>query len=1101
MGNNIKYWKSLDELKDTPEFTEKKEHEFAEQLPADLFGQESTADLTSTNRRDFLKFLGFGIGAAALASCEAPVMKTIPYVVNPEEITPGVANWYSSTYADGYDYCSVIVKTREGRPIKVEGNKRSKITQGGVNARVQGSVLSLYDSNRLKSPKQVNGGALTDVSWDALDNAVTDALKKAGSAGKTIAIVSSTILSPTTHSLIRSYARKFPTTRHVMYDAVSSYAMAKAHEMTHGSKNIPSYDFSKAKVIVSFGADFLANWISPVEFSKQYSRNRKVSKENKEMSRHVHFETTLSVTGSNADYRFPLKPSQMGNAIVQLYNALTGGGLSVGNAKADEAAIKKTAEWLNANKGKALVVCGLNDVNAQVMVNEINKHLGSYGTTINTEISSYYRQGDDEKLSALVEEMNAGKVGVVILYNCNPVYNTGNGLGFAAALAKADFRVSLSGLADATAKSCNYVAPDHHYLESWNDAKPKDLHFSLGQPAISPLFRTRQAQESLMKWSGIEGTYLAYLKKYWMYVVFPCQSKYGADFTRFWNDSLHDGVAYTEVKKAGGEEDVPAETETSVTAVSGGDTTTVNMNAPVMPAPVSEEVKKEDKKEDKKDAPAPSGADLGAAAAALAAVKGGDFEVVLYEKTAIGDGGSTSGNPWLLEFPDPVSKVTWANYVTMNPLDMEGKYSTLERQDMKGDLVSVSFAGVNLTGIPVFPQPGQARGTIGIALGYGKDDAVIHKHVDGKNAYPMVQMVNGTVQYTGAGATVSESTGSYHYACTQQQHTMMGRKIVNETDLQTYAGQPKESWNAPTVIPVITKDGGHEKKSPDEVTLWQEHHRPGSFWSMAIDLNACTGCGSCVISCHAENNIPVVGKDQVSNARDLHWMRIDRYFSSPMSKPKAKEEGLGKIDMYLQMEYPHMENPKVVFQPMMCQHCDNAPCETVCPVLATSHSMEGLNMMTYNRCVGTRYCANNCPYKVRRFNWYNYTGLERFREINPTFGENGGNELGRMVLNPDVVVRTRGVMEKCSMCVQRIQEGKLNAKANGRPVIDGEIQTACSQSCPTDAITFGDLNNPESAVAKLHADERTYKVLDDVGVQPTVFYLTKVRNDEGEVKI
>jgi Fe-S-cluster-containing dehydrogenase component len=267
---------------------------------------------------------------------------------------------------------------------------------------------------------------------------------------------------------------------------------------------------------------------------------------------------------------------------------------------------------------------------------------------------------------------------------------------------------------------------------------------------------------------------------------------------------------------------------------------------------------------------------------------------------------------------------------------------------------------------------------------------------------------------------------------------------------------------------------------------------------MAIDLNSCIGCGACVVACHVENNVPVVGKDQIARTRDLHWLRIDRYFSSPMSKQKGKEEGKGKIDMYLEMEYPDMENPKVVFQPMMCQHCDNAPCETVCPVIATNHSTEGLNMMTYNRCIGTRYCANNCPFKVRRFNWYNYTGKPEYAEINPAHED---NDLGRMVLNPDVVVRSRGVMEKCSMCVQRIQAGKLDAKKAGKKVVDGDIQTACAQTCPTHAITFGDLNNPESAVSKLHQDERVYKVLDDVGVQPTVFYLTKVRNDKGEKKI
>ncbi len=1065
MGNNTKYWKSLDELNETPEFLANKANEFPEPLPSEVFGIESNEN-SGTNRRDFLKFLGFGIGAAALASCEAPVNKTIPYLVKPEEITPGVANWYASTFSDGYDYCSVLVKTREGRPIKIEGNPLSKITQGGVNARVQGSVLSLYDSNRLRGA--VNGKDSSAVSWEDLDKSVVAGLEKAAAEGKTIAILSSTILSPSTHKVIASFAAKYPTTKHVSYDAVSQAAIPEANLKSFGKKVTPSYDFSKAKVIVSFGADFLVNWLSPVEFSKQYSQTRKVSKEKPEMSKHVHFESLLSVTGANADYRFPVQPSLMGSALVQLYNALTGGSLPSGN-KVHEEGIKKTADWLNANKGNALVVCGLNDVNAQMIVNEINKHLNSYGSTINLDTPLMTRQGNDMALEALVNEMKEGKVGALITYNCNPAYNTSSMLGFVAAMGKVGLKVSFSGTLNETASQCDFVAPDHHYLESWNDAMPKAGHLSLSQPAIAPLFKTRAAQDSLLRWSGSNSDYQSFLKNVWATEFFPRQSAY-ADALTFWNKSLHDGVA----------------------EISSGTVPAVEK----APAPKA------------KDAPAPESgsADLSSVASALTSVKGGEFEIVLYEKAAVGDGSSTGHNPWLLEFPDPISKVSWANYITMNPEDMRAKgFGLLERQERIGSKTKLTLGSYTFENdIPVFPLPGQARGTIGLALGYGLKGSKAATHADGVNAFPIVQWVNGMAQYYAAGASVAGETGEFEFACTQQQHTMMGRKIVNETDLQTYKEKApydpttKTGWNIPTLVPTITKDGSHAPKSPDEVTLWDEHPKPGHFWSMAIDLNSCTGCGSCVISCHAENNVPVVGKDQVAKTRDMHWLRIDRYFSSPMNKEKGKAEGLGKVQTYLEMEFPATDNPKVVFQPMMCQHCDNAPCETVCPVLATNHSMEGLNVMTYNRCIGTRYCANNCPFKVRRFNWFNYTGKEKFADLNPT---HESNELERMVLNPDVVVRTRGVMEKCSMCIQRIQEGKLEAKKAGTKVEDGKIQTACAQSCPTDAITFGDLHDENSAVAKLYKDERMYKVLDDIGIQPTVFYLTKVRNDEGEVKI
>jgi len=1068
-----KYWKGLEELNNNPEFVQKANNEFAEQLPVEKFLGDKSLENDGTNRRDFLKFLGFSVTAASLAACETPVNKAIPYVVKPEEITPGVANWYASTYFDGNDYASIIVKTREGRPIKIEGNELSGITKGGTNARVQASVLSLYDSSRLTAP-MANGNTTT---WATADKEIGNKLAAIAAKGGAIRILSSTIISPSTKAAIAEFAAKYPTTKLVTYDAVSFSGMAKANAQTFGEAVIPSYNFDKAEIIVGIGADFLANWLSPIETANQYAKTRKVGKNKKNMSRHYQFESILSLTGANADYREPVKVSELGKVAVNLYNAvakIVGGSSLSSSALACDATIAKAAKDLAANKGKSLVVSGSNDMYVQLVVNGINQMLDNYGKTIDIENPNYTRQGDDEAFAALVSEMAGGKVDALITYNTNPVYTAPAALKFAEAYNKVGLRISLADRADETASMAHYICPDHNYLESWNDFNPKKAHYSLSQPTISPLFSTRQAQETLLKWSGNNSDYHAYIQKNWMERVFPMQGKY-MGFNDFWNHSLHDGAI--EVGK-GGEMEVNA------------------MADSVKAAPVA--VKGDKKKEEPKEEEAKPAAkvDLGEAAAKIAAVKGAGesaFELALYEKVGIGNG-NQANNPWLQELPDPITKITWDNYVTMSPLDMEGKYDLMERQDREASVVNVTVSGVTVK-LPVVPQPGQARGTIGIALGYGRDKAgnlsMRTGTVIGQNAYPFIQLMNGSMMYGALDAKVDDANEKVEMAGTQIHHTLMGRNIVKETVLSEYQKDAK-AGNEDEML--VTHSG---KVKMAEVDLWDSFDRPGHKWGMTIDLNSCIGCGSCVVSCTAENNVAVVGKTQVMKTREMHWLRIDRYYTTKWpnegkkAKEKAHEEGVGAIDMYLDMENPEALNPKVVFQPMLCQHCNHAPCENVCPVLATNHSSDGLNQMTYNRCVGTRYCANNCPYKVRRFNWFNYNANPDFT-FNPT-----QDDLGRMVLNPDVVVRSRGVMEKCSMCVQRIQGGKLDAKKAERKLKDGEIKTACQQSCPTNAIIFGDLNDEESAVAVLRKeDERNFYVLEEIGTKPALSYLTKVRNCE-----
>jgi len=1090
MANQKKYWKGLEELKETPSFVAAKNKEFAEHVPVDEFLGKDGLKQSSTSRRDFLKYLGFSIAAASLAACEAPVIKTIPYVIKPEEVTPGIDNWYASTYFDGHDYASILIKTRDGRPVKIEGNKNSTVTRGAVNARTHAAVLSLYDEARARSPFK----GKTATTWQDVDKDIMDKLTAAAAKNGNIRILSSTIISPSTKNVIADFTTKYPTAKHVSWDAVSFSGMIKANSNTFGKAVIPSYSFDKANVIVSIAADFLTNWLSPVEFASQYAQNRKVSKEKPEMSKHYQFESIMSVSGANADIRVPIKPSEEGTVAVNLYNAVakqTGMPTLPSAVTTYDDAISKIAADLCANKGKSLVVAGSNDAAVQMVVNEINKALGNYNNVVNIDKPCYLRQGNDEDFAGLVKEMKDGKVDVLITYNTNPAYNAPAAIGFTEAWAKVPCKISLADRMDETASSADYLCPDHHALESWNDAMPYAGVYSLAQPAIYPIFSkprvegTRSAQESLMKWAGVEATdYYSYIVDNWKKNLLPSQPEEGGGymFTELWNKTLQSGVfekameteviADDKVKKSAQLKETPTETE------------------------------------------APAKMTLGEAASAITAnAKGGDFEVVLYEKTSMGIG-NQANNPWLQELPDPISKVTWDNYITMNPADCKAKnFSLLEDDNHMASVATVSVGGISVE-LPVFPQPGQTKGTIGIALGYGR------KHIGkvaegeygtgiGKNVFPLVQWVSNACQYRVSGAQVTGVADKHHViAATQTHHTMIGRPIIKEASLEEFKKNPRAGNEEEKIK--TTEGGTAGEKSFSEVNLWDDFDKKsevnqinnadnlGLRWKLAIDLNSCIGCGACVVSCTAENNVPVVGKDEIMRVREMHWIRIDRYYSSDMSREKAEEEHISESNRMFDMMVPSYDNPEVAFQPVMCQHCNHAPCETVCPVLATSHNSEGINQMVYNRCVGTKYCANNCPYKVRRFNWFNYYRDEKFANVNPSFDSPNGqtNALGRMVLNPDVVVRSRGVMEKCSMCIQRIQAGKLKAKIESRTIADGEVQTACAQSCPTQAIVFGNGNDADSRVAKLMQDERKYLLLADLDTQPNVFYLTKIRNKE-----
>lgn len=1046
-----KYWQSIEHLKEDKEFIKKAHDEFSEEIPVSEFLGKTPLGETSSSRRDFLKFLGFSVSAATLAACETPVTRAIPYIIKPEEITPGVPSYYASTYNDGVDYCSVVVKTREGRPIHIEGNKLSGVTRGAINSRVNSSVLSLYDSNRLKNP-MVNG---TEADWGMIDDEIRAKLKEISERGGTIAILSNSALGPSTGSAIMDFSARFGkreqaaestgtkestpaspagTVKHVIYDAISYDGIIKANEASFGTAIIPDYRFNRAKTIVGIGADFLVNWLSSIEYAVQYGERRKPSRE--WMSRHYQFETILSTTGSNADVRGAIKPSEHGAVAVAIYNHLAtkaGASKLTGGDFTDENNVKtkieEAANDLWNNKGNSLVVCGSNDVSVQAVVNGINNLLGNYGNTIDLNTPSNIRRGSDAAAESLIKDMSAGKVDAIIIYGANPSYTMPASWNFNEALGKVKLKISLAERLDETATLCDYVCPDHHYLESWNDANPKMGYYSLTQPVIRPLFNTRQAQASLLKWAGLDSDYHKYIMQLWeQYGYQYFRDKYSS-FTDYWNNSLRDGIA-------------------EIQSPSGNKTADFK-------------------------------ADLNAAASAIASVKSGNWELLLYTKTAIGEG-NQANNPWLQELPDPVTKVVWDNYITMNPADMSAMgFNAKLGQKNEADVAKVTAEGQEIV-LPVVAVPGQRKGTIAIALGYGRTSAGKAGNNVGKNAYPLVLFKNGSLCYYSTEVSIEKTGNTYPIANTQTHHTMMGRRIVLETDINSYKTiDPKDEhhgWNREVKV---TDAYGKKIKATDS-NLWRDFNiELGHRWGMAIDLNTCIGCGACVTACHSENNVPVVGKEEVRRNRDMHWLRIDRYFSSEATKEN---------NSYTNMEVPS-DYPEIVFQPVMCQHCNHAPCETVCPVAATTHSEEGLNQMAYNRCVGTRYCANNCPYKVRRFNWFNYSGNPDYKMVNPA-----QDDLGRMVLNPDVVVRSRGVMEKCTFCVQRIQYGKLEAKKMGKPVEDETIQTACAVACPTQAITFGDHNSQKSKVYQETGDKRAYHLLEEVGVQPNVWYLTKVRN-------
>lgn len=1015
------YWRSFDDLNDTEEFKKSLQTEFMSSPLRDETATEGDFDSSNNNsdddsenssskwaRREFLKLMGASIALTTGAGCiRRPVQKMVPYTQQPEEVTLGVSNWYTSTYFDGAEGFGLLVKSREGRPIHIEGNPGYPLNKGAVSSRAQASLLGLYDPERLQNPvrnlfneKKTNKETV-QVSWEDLDKKVVEALK-AGS----VHILTGNISSPATAAVVSDFTKAF-SAQHTVWEPLAADDILEGQKRSYGESVVPAYRFDKAQVIVSIDADFLGTWLTPVTFTKQFSAGRK---DPAKMSRMYSFDSTYSLTGANADIRFRIKPSQQLDVVMGLIYEISQNGKTVSESAKTvlapykgiaeklgiaDAAFKKVATDLVKNAGESLVVTGgiqtrtEDSVQLQVAVNFLNSLLGNEGKTIQGTSGNPHLKATYADLQQLVKSMQQGTVKTLIIYRSNPLYALTQDFGFAEALKKVSTVVYIGDKMDETAAVSQWIAAENHALETWSDSEFAKGVFALHQPLIRTMYDTRSFQLSLMTWAFMANlgpkrlttyeTFYDYLRAFYKEEMAPKLAK-GQNFEDFWGELLQKGFT--------------GEISTSA--------------ARTFKADAFNSVKK------------------------LTATTG--YELAMYTKVQMGDG-TLANSGWMQELPDPVTKIVWDNYASIS-------IKTAENLKVKeGDIIEISV-GAHKMKIPAHIQPGLHDEVIAVAVGYGRTAAGKVGNGIGQNAFLLAALKNESLIFSGMPVAAKKTGERYRLVSTQGHDSMEGRQLVVQATNLDYE-----------------KEKGANIKRHHTWSIWSGHQYSGHKWGMAIDLNSCTGCSACMTACQSENNIHVVGKKYVMQGREMHWIRIDRYYT-------------GAVD-----------TAETVFQPVTCQHCDNAPCETVCPVVATVHSSEGLNEMVYNRCVGTRYCANNCPYKVRRFNWFNYAKLiEKPRH---------------MALNPEVGVRTRGVMEKCTFCVQRIKEGKNKAKIENRPLKDGEIKVACETACPADVIVFGDLNDDNSRVAKLfRQEERSYALLEEWFAKPSIRYQSKIRNND-----
>ena len=1002
------HWMSI-ETKDHKDLKQLQNQEFYTS-PESIINRIKTGEF---DRSTFLKLMGASATILTANCIPQPKEKIVPYVNKPEHITHGISNYYASTCSGCSAGCGILIKTNEGRPLKLEGNPNHPSNQGSLCASGQASILNLYDPDRAKSPMKIEGGNATAITWEDLQKEVSSALSTY--KGKTI-LFTSPINSPTTKKLIAEFLTKVGGGKHLEYDATSpEEAISLANEACYGKAVVPNYHFDKAKVVLSLEADFLGTWISPVEFTKKFNSRRKLSEANPNLNQLFVAESMPSVTGSVADQRFPLRSGdarKFGLAVAKAVSELGGNaygqlaGIEVETLakemELDSSRIRKLAQALYSAKGESLVV-GSGDVDLQIVVNLLNSMLENDGKTIDFTVNRGEGVFSSKNLETLKKSLEAGEVGVLFISQVNLLYQLPDYLGWKSILSKAKLIVSLNDRVDETTLSvAKYLAPTNHFLESWGDTEAISGLVGVTQPTINPLYNTRSFEDILITFAGGE---LGGVQHYYDYLKNNYTKQIGE---KGWISFLKTGFKSQEVVK------------------------------PSPARPFKGTVKPLEPKTN-------------------------GLALTLYQTVALGDG-THANNPTLQELPDPITKVTWDNFLAISPALAES------RGLVSNDVVKVKGEkGVEFA-LPVQVQPGLHRETVAIALGYGRTSVGKVGNGVGKNSYDLAGFQEGRLVLTGLKIDFEKTGKKYKLATTQDHHMMnpgspLGTKwedraLILSTTLAEYQKNPASGTEkADPEFPNI----GTDKQKKLAKGFNPEYEYKGYKWGMSVDLTLCTGCAACVIACQIENNIPTVGRDEVRVGREMHWIRIDRYYIGDSNKPETLE---------------------IAHQPVMCQHCDNAPCETVCPVVATVHGSEGTNDMVYNRCVGTRYCSNNCPYKVRRFNW-----LEHWRD-----GKDFARSPRNLAFNPDVTVRSRGVMEKCTFCSSRIAEKKIRAKNEGRTLKDGELKTACQETCPADAITFGNTNDKNSQVSKNRENKRAYRILDFLNVKPQVSYLTRIRN-------
>lgn len=970
MNNGKQYWRSLEQLADTPEFKKFVEAEFPESV-------DEVA--TDVSRRKFLGLMGASIAFAGLVSCRKPVEKIIPYVAAPENIIPGVPKYYATIMPLGMSNYGLLIENHEGRPTKIEGNPDHPSTKGATNTWLQASVLGLYDPDRSKQVR-FKGAIKT---WQDFVEFWRNEKARLGN-GEKLAVVSRSFASPSMFKAYEDFKQQFPQARWVAYEAVSDENVLNGLKLATGQDLRPLYHYDKAKVILSLEADFLMTESENVAAHKGFSKGRRVLKAGEEMNRLYVVENHFSLTGGMADHRLRLQSQQVAAFALTLAKALQQRGLNLdlslpaAELKVDEVWLKALTDDLLKNKGQSLIVAGSSqspEVHALVLA--LNQALGNVGQTLELLPLKDALVSSTETLADLIQSMQNGEVETLVVLDANPAYDAPADLNWTQAIKKVKNVVHAGLYFDETAQQAHWHLPLSHYLEAWGDGRNADGSVSVAQPMIAPLYDSRSLLEiTHLLNSGILESGYEKVRSVWK------QFLPAVDFEKRWQKTLNDGYfAAKDLKLVSPK-------------------LTVNS--------------------------------LPAKAFRVQATSAENLELVFKPSPTVFDG-RFANNGWLQELPDPVTKLTWGNGLLLSP-------KTAKNLNVaNGDVVKLKL-GEREVEIPVWIQPGHAENSATVLLGYGRSAAGKVANGVGVNASLLRTLLGFNFA---VGASLSKTGKKEEMATTQDHGSMEGRPLVREATLEEYKHEPHFAEEM--------------EEHPPLKSLWEERkYDEGYQWGMTIDLNSCSGCNACVVACQSENNIPIVGKEQVLKGREMHWIRLDRYYA-------------GDLD-----------DPEMVTQPMACAQCENAPCEQVCPVQATSHDAEGLNVMTYNRCIGTRYCSNNCPFKVRRFNFFNYTG--------------GLADTLKMAMNPDVTVRSRGVMEKCTYCVQRINEVKINSKNEGRQVRDGEIKTACQQACPADAIAFGNINDPNSEVSKMKQVDRDYNLLSGLNLKTRTSYLARLRN-------